>query len=589
MTQRAQYFLRFSLQTFLALIVLVNCRAQETARQDTVARIADQYAITVPELKEYARDNHYGYRFRKYPAEPYEKALDDMIVHQLKRIDFFALGLNRTVESLQQMKRSINEELVIRYYNTQFFEKYVNEDSMQHAYKEMGREVLYRQIVLAKPGKASRKDIDSLKLLAKTIRMRIRKNEDFVKLARQYSIGLQSSSENALQALNWKMSLSNNVDFTIFHLPVNEVRILEGVESFHIVQVVKTSTIDVQPYAEVKEDIRKALIERYSEFSREEFERSKKNLIDENKLKWNPEALTQLVQWSNIPKFYQTAYADTLRDAISHGHNLVILTYSNKRIDLKEYLRLLNDVLTLGDFVSVKQDHVKKFILEAVRTSMIVDKAKKLGLEKDVFTPETTNPVLSNGILRLYDRHEIVEQVPPATEQALKEFYQVNKDSLYYQLAKVNIYAAVDSNKGVVDGMKEKLNQNVPFEKLAPRILVITYIRERDGTLKTYFGDEPPLLAEAAFKLKLNEVAGPVEYVDPASGKQYALIKCIGIRDEKQLSYDDARKTISDDFATYHRERIGQSVRERLKKKYAVTIYNDVLQRMFSFLGISPQ
>jgi len=218
-----------------------------------------------------------------------------------------------------------------------------------------------------------------------------------------------------------------------------------------------------------------------------------------------------------------------------------------------------------------------------------VDKAKKLGLEKDVFTPETTNPVLSNGILRLYDRHEIVEQVPPATEQALKEFYQVNKDSLYYQLAKVNIYAAVDSNKGVVDGMKEKLNQNVPFEKLAPRILVITYIRERDGTLKTYFGDEPPLLAEAAFKLKLNEVAGPVEYVDPASGKQYALIKCIGIRDEKQLSYDDARKTISDDFATYHRERIGQSVRERLKKKYAVTIYNDVLQRMFSFLGISPQ
>ena len=589
MTQRAQYFLRSSLQTFLALIVLVNCRAQDTAHQDTVATIADQYAITFPELQEYARDNHYGYRFWKSPAEPYEKALDDMIVHQLKRIDFFSLGLDRTVEALQQMKRSINEELVIRYYNTQFYRKYVNEDSMQHAYKEMGREVLYQQIVLAKPGNASRKDIDSLKLLAKTIRMRIRKDEDFVKLVEQYSQNLQSRSENTLQPLDWKMSLSNNLDYTIFHLPVNEVRILESEESFHIVQIVKTSTIDVQPYEQVKEDIRKALNERYSEFSHEEFERAKKSLIDERKLKWNPKALAQLVRWSNIPKFYQTAYADTLHDAISHGHNFVILTYSNKRIDLKEYLRLLNDVLTPGDFLSVKQDDVKKFILEAVRTSMIVDKAVKLGLEKDVFTPTTTNPVLSNGILRLYDRHEIVEQVPPATEQALKEFYKANKDSLYYQLAKVNIYAAVDSDKNVIDGMKEKLNQNVPFEKLAPRILVKTYIRERDGTLKTYFGDEPPLLAEAAFKLKLNEVAGPIRYVDLASVKQWALIKCIGIREEKQLSYDDAKKTIADDFANYHRERIGQSVREGLKKKYAVTIYNDVLRRIFSSMGINPQ
>jgi hypothetical protein len=567
----------------------MNCHAQNISHQNTIASIADGYTITFAELEQYVHDYKYTYRYRKYPTEPFEKALDDLIVDQLKRIDFFDLGLNRSTESLPRIKRSINEELVIRYYKTQFYGRYVNEDSMQNAYKEMGREVVYQQIVLAKPKNASRKDTDSLKLLASTIRMRVRKGEDWVKLATQYSQDLESRSGNTLQSVNWKMSLANDLNDAVFHLPVNDVRILDSGESFHIVKIVRINKIDVQPYAKVKEDIRKALDERYAEFSYEEFDRAKKGLIDEGKVKWNPKALRQLVQWSNIPGFYQTSYADTLRDAISHGRNTVILKYSNVQVDLKEYLRFLNAVLTWGDFVSVNQDKVKKFVLEAVRTSMIVDKAIKLGLEKDVFTPATTTPVLRSGIVWLYDRHEIEERIPPATEKALKEFYQANRDSLYYQLAKVNIYAAVDSTRNVIEGMKEKLNQNVPFERLAPEILVKTYIRKRGGTLATFAGDEPPFLAEPAFKLKLNEVAGPIEYLDPAKGKRYALIKCVGTREEKQLSYDDVKKTIADDFAKYHRERIAQSVRERLKRKYSVTIYRDVLQKLFSSIGIIPQ
>ena len=166
MTQRVPYLLRFFLQALLALTVLMYCHAQDTSRQDTVARIADQYTITIADLQQYVHDYKYAYRYRKHLASAFEKALDDMIVNQLKRIDFFTVGLNRDAERLQRTRRSVNEELAIRYYESQFYGRYVNEDSMRNAYKEMGREVFYRQIVLAKPKNASRKDIASLKSLA---------------------------------------------------------------------------------------------------------------------------------------------------------------------------------------------------------------------------------------------------------------------------------------------------------------------------------------------------------------------------------------------------------------------------------------
>ncbi len=202
---------------------------------------------------------------------------------------------------------------------------------------------------------------------------------------------------------------------------------------------------------------------------------------------------------------------------------------------------------------------------------------------------QTKNPVLRNEILRLYDLHEIEARIPAVTDEALKAFYAAHKDSLFYQLAKVNLYAVIDSSKKVIDEAKRKFEQNVPFEKLAPEIFVKTYVRERNGTLDTYLADEPPYLGEAAFRLKLYETAGPIEYVDSANGNRYALIKCMAIREAKQLSYNDVEKTITDDFTKYYREEIAKATQNHLKEKYRVAIYRDVLRKNLLSIGIKPE
>lgn len=587
MTQSVRMLLFPSLLAVLLLTGVAVGRAQQPLDQKPIARIGDSYTIAFPELEDFVHDYAYGHVYRNNLVEGFRKALDDMIVNQLKRVDFFALKLDKSAKVLPRVKRAITEEIESRFYLSKFYAHYVGEDSMRSAYAQMGREVIYQQIVIGDPGSASVKSLDSLRRVVNAIRAKLHDGGDFTSLADEYSA---SRGGGALQRVDWKASLLGNDRYRIFHLPVNEVNTVVSGGAILIVKVVKVERQQVKPYVQVRDEIRKALSTHYSAPAYAEYERMKKGLIDERYVTWDPGALEQIAAWSRIPKFFQSGYEDSLREAIADGRNRVILKYRNGRVDFKEFLRLLNNVLGWGEKENAGMNDIKGFLLDAVRTSMIMEKAVKLGLDKGAFSATSPDPALRNEVLRLYDQHEIDDQIPPATEPALREFYQTNRDSLYYQLAKVNIYAIVDTSRSALEELKEKARQDVRFERLAPRVLVKAYVRKRDGTLATYLGTEPPILAEAAFKLKRDEIAGPVEFVDPAKGRQYALLKCIETREEKQLTYDDAKKNLPDDFAKYHRERIAEIVRERLKKKYADSVFidKDLLQEYFHARKITP-
>lgn len=573
-----------------AFALLFDCGPLFSQQQDIVARIADKYTITFPELKKYVVDYQYVYRYGNNIPEAADAALSDMILKRLKVIDFFERGLNKRRNLLRGMMRVLNEELAIEYFNTQFYSRYVDENAVRRAYKQMGKEVVYRQIVLLKPGSASRSGVDSLDSLAGKIKSRIEAGEDFSRLARQYSRDEESSSRGGLKpALTWGMSLLNPVYDDIFHIPAGHTTIVENKEAVRIVRVDRIDTVKTPPYAEAREEIERALRGKYIYVAGDEFDRAKKKLVDEKTLRWNEKGIKQLLLWSDVPGFYKGPYADTIGNALSHGDDFMILKYSGGEVDLKEYLRLLNEVLTLGNAVGIKEDDFKQFVLEAVRTDKVVAKARKLGLEKIVLNPATKNADLVNGIVRIYDDRVIETQIPPATEKALEAFYRANRDSLYYQLAKVNIYAVVDTDKNTVEKMKERLGQGVAFNKLARVILVRTYVRNRDGTIASYYSTEPPYLGEAAFKLKLYQVAGPVEYADSAGPKQYALIKCMATREAKQLTFEDARKTIVDDFKEYYGNVIARYVAEQLGKKYHVQIYENVLKQNLAASGVHVQ
>jgi len=578
------YFLLFILFSF----VPIRSEERVNPMQATIVSIDSTYTIHFGELDTYVRDILYDKLYRKNREEGYNKALEKLILNKLKIIDFFDRGLDENKESFQGARRTINEELVVKYFNTQFRGKPVDDQSIQKVYRTMEREIVYQQILLLKPKNISVKQADHLKLLAHEIKTKVDKGVDFAEIRKTYSSVVVPSNSNTL-TMDWKISLAGTVNSVIFTLPAGESRLLEDKLAYYIVKVAKTYTKEVSSFEKVKDEIRRTMEERLADQNMQEYDSTKESLINEKTAKWNRKGLQQLLKWSNIPAFYLRYYEDTLQNAISQGRNFMILRHSKGSVDLKEFLRLVDEVLTFGNYGVLKENNIKTFILEAVRTNLIVEKAKKLDLEKEVVNSRTTNQIIKSEIVRLYNQQVIESQIPPATQSALQQFYNENKDSLYYQLAKINVYAIITSEKDSISKLQAKLRQNIPFEKLTNRMFVKTFIRNRDGIIKSYFSEEKPYLGEAAFKLKLSEIAGPIEYADSANRIHYALIKCIAVREEKQLTYNDAEKTIGDDYRKYYREKFSKATEEQLKKKYTVKIYEDILQTILLSLGIRHQ
>jgi parvulin-like peptidyl-prolyl isomerase len=73
-----------------------------------------------------------------------------------------------------------------------------------------------------------------------------------------------------------------------------------------------------------------------------------------------------------------------------------------------------------------------------------------------------------------------------------------------------------------------------------------------------------------------------VKYFDPDHGMQYAIIKCIENTPEKQLTLEEARQRIPNDYKNAERQKIENETAERLKKKYGFKVYEDVLMRNIS-------
>jgi hypothetical protein len=569
----------------LALIFLLKnngCVDDKISDSNIVATYDNLHSVTIDELQTYVKDWLY---FKKFidRSDAYNNALKDMVTNQLKRIDFFEKGLDKNEKLTQSTNRMINEELVAEYFETQYLGKYTTEENAKKIYGMMNKEVVYQLIELSKPEHASQNQLDSLKGKALAIKSEIDNGKDFSLLVKEYSQNKTSLMNNGfMPPLGWKQSLLYPHNKVIYNLNKNDIRVLNLYNAFLIVRITDINYIHLEPYEKIKSEIISDLKSIYVDSSLAEYEKDKKALIDLNSLKWNNSALKEIVQWSSIPDFYKSEYQKTFKDAIETGNNKNILTYNGGTVDYKEFLRLFDNVLIIRDSGEMEEEHLKKYIIEAIRTDLIVKKAEALDLKKNIFNAFTTNPALKNQIVYLYNQAEIEAKLPEATEKALNEFFNENESTLYYQLEKRNLFVMVFPTKEDAEKAWGKINNGTPFEKVTGSYLIKTYIKERNGDIKSFGKDEKPNFGKVGFEMKESGATGPVEFEDENNKVKYAIIKCYHIRPEKQLTFNDVQNSITEDFKNYYRERREKEIEEKLRSEYNPEINKEVLARVIS-------
>ena len=574
-------------------LILAGCNSENSPEKDSksniVATFDNGHTITVNELNKYVSDYLY---YKKYidRSDAYNNALNDMLINQFKRLDFFAKGLDKNKNLIQSISRVINEELIYEYFEKEYVDKYANEEYAKKIYDIMDKEVIAQQIVLYHPEDASPVQIDSVKQEAMKIKSEIDEGKSFDSLVIRYSQDKQSLNNNGyMPPVGWMQSILDPTGNVIFHLSKNDIRVLNDNNASRIVKIIEINKIHVEPFDKIKNEIISNLKNVYSSIGTEEYYRDKKELIDENNLRWNENVLKQIVKWSNDPNFYQDKYKETLKNAIANNNETILIyskgknTNNTGKVDYKEYLRLLNNILILPPSINnLTEENLKKFILEAIRTDLIVKKAESLDLVKNIFNPYTNNTILKSRLVHLYNQAEVETKIPEATDEALHNFFKENENTLYYQLEKRNILVMVFPSKDQAENAFNKIEQGIPFEKVTGRYLVKTYIKERNGEIKSRRYNEKPVFGDVSFKLNESEVSNPIKFEDENNQTKYAILKCYHIRPEKQLTYEDVKNSITEDYRNYYKTKIEKEVEKKLKNKYQPVINDEVLNKLIS-------
>ncbi len=117
----------------LGLNTFMGCEKQTRYDQKIVATIESDYKISFIDLNKYVQDEFFHRRFRD-KNEAYTRALNEMILNQLKCIDFFETGLHNDQQLIQNIKRFINEELIVKYFESEYLSKYTNEEFARNIY-----------------------------------------------------------------------------------------------------------------------------------------------------------------------------------------------------------------------------------------------------------------------------------------------------------------------------------------------------------------------------------------------------------------------------------------------------------------------
>ncbi len=565
---------------FIILFSAIVGRAQGKPKiiddNKVVARLNKDFLVTLKDLRQYITDWRYQARFHN-KSDVYRNALKDLTVNRLKIFDFFDRRLDENQDLMGKARRIINNELMNAFFDKSFADKYANEKTAAEAYKGMDKEIICNDITLPMPADPTKQKLDSLKTIALRIETGLRQNKGIDSLIQSYS--LKGFKRNAKRKVTWSESMVDPVANVIFGLQKGFTRVIEAGDGVHIVKVVEIKKIKLKPFEAMKDKIVSQLRKRYYEAYNNAYDNFRRGLIDKSTITWNQSGLDQIVKWSSEnATFYGGAYEDTIGNALRNGNNFEILSYDNGKVDLKEYLRLLEEVVVFSPNTLLSSVNVKDFILEAEYDNNIVLAAKKLGLEKKIIDPHTQNIIIYDRLVYLYNQAVIEGGIPKATPETLGRFYEDHKDPIFYQLKKVYIYARIysDSVKAAAD--INEIRKGTPFEKVSDAWLIKIFIRERDGRLKAYRTDGGDYLAKAANNLSLNESVGPIEYDDSTNGKQFAVIKCFQIEQEKQLTYDDVKgKRVEEEFKTYYRKQISDEVDAELKKKYGVEIFENVL------------
>ena len=558
-------------------VILTNCSNIQHREADIVASVKGIGDISFNELQNHYRDYQFDLKYRDNPKQGYQEALQSLVLFKRKVADFKKEEMYENKKLMNPIQRYVNEEIRRLYFEEEYLGKYINEASITSYYQLMNKEITYQQLVLNKFHNQNSNSETNVKSRIDQILSEINSGTDFDILVSRYSEDITNNNNGLMPPINWRNGWLNSTNRAISSMNIGDIEVLESESMYYIIKISDIKIIDIPQLNDIRPTIIKNLREQYLDRALQEFAFMEDNIVDTKDFKWNEEAVKEITNWSKDDSFFLGKYKDTINEAINLSNNKTIISNNLEEIKYDDLLYFLNDILIPGIEKDISENDLKNYIYEAIRTDLIIQKAKDLGYDEKILTGNATD-ALEFQYQKIYTIENVDNKIPTANDTFLKEFYNEHKDSLLYQYALTSIYVKLFYEKSEALKMIENINAGESFEQAANRTYKVkSFIKNKEGKISSYYSKEEPILGNIAFEMEPNEIIGPINTYELGIQK-FAVIKSSRKIEEKVPTFNEI-ENLEKLFEAYYREQLNQRVKDILASKYPVITFDDIISK----------
>lgn len=556
-------------------VILTNCINIQKREADIVASIKEVGDISFNELQNHYRDYQFDLKYRDNPEQGYQEALQSLVLFKRKVADFKKEEMYENKQLMEPIQRYVNEEIRRLYFEEEYLGKYINEASITSYYQLMNKEITYQQLVLNKFKNQNTNSETNVNSRIDQILSEINSGTDFDILINRYSEDITNNNNGLMPPINWRNGWLNSTNRAISSMNIGDIEVLESESIYYIIKINDIKFIDIPKLNDIRPTIIKNLREQYLDRALQEFAFMEDNIVDTKDFKWNEEAIKEITDWSKDDSFFLGRYKSTINEAINLGNNKTLISNNLEDIKYDDLLYFLNDLLIPGIEKDISENDLKNYIVEAIRTELIIKKAKDLGYDEKILTENATD-ALEFQYQKIYTIENVDNNIPTANDTILKEFYNEHKDSLLYQYALTSIYVKLFDEKSKALKMIENINAGESFEQAANRTYKVkSFIKNKQGKISSYYSKEKPILGDIAFDMEPNEIIGPISTYELGIQK-FAVIKSSRKIEEKVPTFNEI-ENLEKLFEAYYREQLNQRVKDELASKYPIITFDDII------------
>jgi hypothetical protein len=557
--------------------ILTNCSNIQQREADIVASVKGIGDISFNELQNHYRDYQFDLKYRDNPEQGYQEALQSLVLFKRKVADFKNEEMYENKKLMSPIQRYVNEEIRRLYFEEEYLGKYINEASITSYYQLINKEITYQQLVLNKFYNQNTNPEINVKSRIDQILSEINSGTDFDILVSRYSEDITNNNNGLMPPINWRNGWLNSTNRAISSMNIGDIEVLESESMYYIIKISDIKIIDIPQLNDIRPTIIKNLREQYLDRALQEFAFMEDNIVDTKDFKWNEEVIKEIAGWSKDDSFFLGKYKDTINEAINLSNNKTIISNDLEDIRYDDLLYFLNDILIPGIEKDISENDLKNYIIEAIRTDLIINKAKDLGYDEKILTENATD-ALEFQYQKIYTIENIDNKLPTPNDTILKEFYNEHKDSLLYQYALTSIYVKLFDEKSEALKMIENINAGESFEQAANRTYKVkSFIKNKEGKINSYYSNEEPIFGNIAFEMEPNEIIGPINTYE-LDVQKFAVIKSSRIIEEKVPTFNEIQN-LEKRFEAYYREQLNQRVKDVLASKYPVLTFDDIISK----------